>query len=258
MVNTTKNKYVDFISDQHFMKCVGDLFKAYENTKNEYTEKQFYKNKIDPIKLTFDMKFNNLTEKEMIAAEIQRQADKNISNFIGHFHEELMGGITEFEHIKNAGYDLRKVDNTIFAEIKNKQNTVNSSSKETTYQKLQRFAETNTDAKCYWVSLIAGNSYCEQWNQKFEDRTYNHPRVYKVSGDRFYEIVTGDKHAFMKLCTAIPHAIDEYLEKYTSTLKPNNTKVYSDIYSKATKNGVSVTNQLFNDNFNKYNGFPIK
>ena len=65
LANQTNNKYVDFISDQDFMHCIENLFNAYENTKNEYTEKQFYKNKIDPIKLSFDMKFNNLSEKEI-------------------------------------------------------------------------------------------------------------------------------------------------------------------------------------------------
>lgn len=258
MINQTGNKYVDFISDKDFMQCIENLFNAYENTKNEYTEKAFYKNKIDPIKLTFDMKFNDLTEKELISMEIQRQVDKNISNFIGHFHEELLGCIDGYEHKKAAGFDIRKKDNTLFAEIKNKQNTVNSSSKENTYQKLQRFANSYPNSKCYWVSLIANNSYCEQWSQKFDKRTYNHPNVYKVSGDKFYEIVTGDKDAFAKLCAAIPIAIDDFLNKHNTTLAPDNTKVYTDIQAKATKNRSNVTKQLFNDNFKKYNGFPVK
>lgn len=258
MANQTQNKYVEFISDQDFMQCIENLFNAYEKSKNEYTEKEFYKNQIDPIKLTFDMKFNNLSEKEVIALEIQRQIDKNISNFIGHFHEELLGCIDGYEHQKNAGYDLRKKDNTLFAEIKNKKNTVNSSSAEATYQKLQRFAEAHPNSKCYWVSLIAKKSYCEQWSQTFGKRSYNHPRVYKVSGDKFYEIVTGDPHAFAKLCEAIPRAIDDFLTQNSITLKPDNSKIFNDIHAKATKNGVDIIKQMFNDNFKNYNGFPIK
>ena len=49
-----KNKYVDFISDEHFLDCVANLHKAYLKAKNNITKKHFYSNKVDTIKLTFD------------------------------------------------------------------------------------------------------------------------------------------------------------------------------------------------------------
>ena len=52
-----KNKYVDFISDEHFLDCVANLHKAYLKAKNNITKKNFYTNKVDTIKLTFDAKF---------------------------------------------------------------------------------------------------------------------------------------------------------------------------------------------------------
>lgn len=55
-----KNKYVDFISDKHLLMCIDNLYKAYQNAKNNISKKKFYKNKVDTIKLTFDSKFNSI------------------------------------------------------------------------------------------------------------------------------------------------------------------------------------------------------
>ncbi|KGA96741.1 hypothetical protein AJ85_16860 [Alkalihalobacillus alcalophilus ATCC 27647 = CGMCC 1.3604] len=263
------NKFVDFIDDQCFLDCIKSIYIEYEKQKNEYTIKKFYNNQIDPIKLTFDMIFSGVSEKELIEREVQRQMDKNISNFIGHFHEKLLGEIEGFIQKGNAGYDIKRKDNTLFAEIKNKRNTVNSSSKESTYQKLERFAEEYSDAKCYWVSLIAPTSYCTQWNQTFDKtkgpdkmRVYNHPRVYKVSGDYFYEIVTGDSHAFAKVCKALPRAIEDLLQtqiKYTTEIidTEDHSHLFSELFNRSQKNGTNILTQLFNDNFGHYKGFPI-
>ena len=57
-----KNKYVNFITDEHFIECVATLHSAYIKAKNNLTKKSFYSNKIDTIKLTFDSKFNSIDE----------------------------------------------------------------------------------------------------------------------------------------------------------------------------------------------------
>ena len=74
-----KNKYVDFISDEHFLECVANLHNAYLKAKNNVTKKNFYSNKVDTIKLTFDAKFNNIDEESLIQADILRQIDKSIN-----------------------------------------------------------------------------------------------------------------------------------------------------------------------------------
>lgn len=263
------NRFVDFIEDESFLDCIQSIYNEYDKQKNEYTLSKFYKNQIDPIKLTFDMTFSGVSEKELIEREVLRQMDKNISNFIGHFHEKLLGKIEGYVQEDNAGYDIRKEDNTLFAEIKNKRNTVNSSSQESTYQKLERFAEEYPLANCYWVSLIAPTSYLTQWTQTFDKtkgpdkmRTYNHPRVYKVSGDYFYEIVTGDPHAFAKVCKALPKAIEHLLQteiKYTDKIDDSeeNPYLFKELFIRSKENNTNILTQLFNDNFSHYKGFPI-
>ena len=47
------NKYLPFISDEHLLKCIANLHKAYLKAKNNITKKSFYANKVDTFKLTF-------------------------------------------------------------------------------------------------------------------------------------------------------------------------------------------------------------
>ena len=136
------NKYVDFISDEHLLQCIANLYKSYLKAKNNITKANFYSNKVDTIKLTFDANFNGIDEEDLIQAEILRQIDKSINNSIGTFHEQILGGIKGYEVGKLSGFDIKAEDNSLFADIKNKHNTMNSSSAESLFQKLKVYADT--------------------------------------------------------------------------------------------------------------------
>ena len=84
-----------------------------------------------------------------------RQIDKSINNSIGTVHEQILGGIKGYEAGNMSGYDIKAKDNTLFADIKNKHNTMNSSSAEALFQKLVRYADDYKKAKCYWVQILA-------------------------------------------------------------------------------------------------------
>jgi len=258
VMGESRNKYVDFISDKEFLACLDRLYKKYEAKKKGYTLTQFMKNKVDPIKLISDMKINGWSEEEVIYAEINRQIDKTISNHIGHFQEELLGEIKGFEHKRASGYDIRSMDNKLFAEIKNKENTVNSTSKEGTYQKLEAFAIKHPTARCYWVSLIANSSYHQQWVHDTKTKSYCHPNVYKISGDKFYELLTGDPEAFSKVIKAYPIALDDYLQDKEVKARENDNAVYRELKKRAEANQISLMEQLSNENFSIYKGFPLK
>jgi Eco47II restriction endonuclease len=165
-----KNKYVDFISDEHFLVCIANLHTAYLKAKNNITKKNFYTNKVDTIKLTFDAKFNEIDEESLIQAEILRQIDKSINNSIGTFHEQILGGIKGFEVGNLSGFDIKAKDDTLFADIKNKHNTMNSSSSEALFQKLSRYADTYKKSKYYWVQVLAESSFCELWKGKLTEK----------------------------------------------------------------------------------------
>jgi hypothetical protein len=176
---------VNFISDDHLIKCIENLHKSYLKAKKNISKKSFYANKVDTIKLTFDSKFNNIAENDLIQSEILRQIDKSINNSIGTFHEQILGGIEGYEIGKLSGFDIKASDNSLFADIKNKHNTMNSSSAEALFQKLARYADDFKKSKCYWVQILAKGSFNEPWKGEINGKEYSHSRIFKISGDKF-------------------------------------------------------------------------
>lgn len=250
-----KNKYVDFISDEHFLECVANLNKAYTKAKNNLTKKSFYSNKVDTIKLTFDSKFNAIDEESLIKGEILRQIDKSINNSIGTFHEQILGGIKGYEVGKLSGFDIKANDNTLFADIKNKHNTMNSSSAEALFQKLARYADTYKKSKCYWVQILAKSSFCELWQGEINGKEYSHSRVYKISGDQFYALLSGEQDAFYQLYKKLPLVITDYLKSIENTSSENENSALEEINKETKKSKRTVLDQITFENYGFYLGF---
>lgn len=250
--------YLSFISDEDLFKCIGELHRVYENCKKEYTIDDFYKNKVDPIKFQFDMAFNEINEDAYIKAEITRQVDKTISNAIGDFHQNLLGCIDGINNLGvGNGCDLVNDEHTIFAELKNKHNTMNSSSAEATIQKLIQFANKYPNATCYWIQIIAKRSIDELWSGNFNGTFYSHPRVRKISADKFYAMVTGIPNAFYQLCHILPQATQDYLNSLDNEAQgtTDSSTVYNLIATNARNNDKSLIEQIMSDNFDSYLGF---
>lgn len=249
------NKYVDFISDEHFLECVGNLYRSYIKAKNGITKKKFYANKIDVVKLIFDARFNDLTDEAILEHEIRRQIDKSINNSIGTFHEQILGGIDGYEMGKLSGYDIKATNDTLFADIKNKHNTMNSSSAESLFQKLADYANRNKKANCYWVQILAKSSFCEKWQGEINGKEYSHSRVFKISGDKFYELLTGQKDALINLYRALPIAISDYLLTIDNLKDSEGNSAISEIKKGAENSERSIIDQIAYENFNYYLGF---
>lgn len=251
----SKNKYVTFITDEHLLNCIANLHKSYINAKNNITKKDFYSNKVDTIKLTFDAKFNNIDEESLIQSEILRQIDKSINNSIGTFHEQVLGGIDGFESGYLTGYDIKAKDNTLFADIKNKHNTMNSSSAEALFQKLSRYADDNKKAKCYWVQILAKNSFCELWKGEINGKEYSHSRVYKISGDQFYALLSGQQDAYFQLYKALPIAIRDFLSSLVQHNSDNENSALDEIKLETKTSKRSLLDQITFENYSYYIGF---
>ena len=152
---------------------------------------------------------------EVIKDELVRQRDKTNSNAIGYFHQNL------FKYIKNCevpkeGFDViyTKNDGTkIYIEMKNKHNTMNSSSAQKTYMRMLNKIASDNKAECYLVEVIAKNSQNIVWKVSLDGERMENQRIRRVSMDKFYEIVTGDKEAFYKICMELPALIDEIIEE---------------------------------------------
>lgn len=111
----------------------------------------------------------------------------------------------------------------------------------------------------FWLNIKYGFivSIDELWEGSFNGKHYAHPRVRKISADRFYALVTGIPDAFYQLCTVLPQAIKDYLDKLNNTTQGRieTTSVYDELNSRAQRNGKSLLEQIMSDNFSTYIGF---
>lgn len=205
-----ENKYVNFISDEHLLKCVTNLHKSYLKAKNNVSKKSFYSNKVDTIKLMFDSKFNDIDEESLIQSEILRQIDKSINNSIGTFHEQILGGIEGYEMGFLSGYDVKATDDSLFADII--LDELPYKYEEFAFNKLAEIAKFSKYSTCYLVLLNSENSFYEKFIISTDESIISHKRVFKISGDKFYALLTGRENALSELNQAIPIVIDDYLE----------------------------------------------
>lgn len=216
-----------------------DIYNHVKNTVLQYRRninlKEFNKNIVDPIKMTFDAKIYGQNIRQAIEAECFRQIDKTNNNRIGYFHQYLFkyagNGWVVPENGDLGGFDVLNDDLHIYVEMKNKHNTMNSASASDTYVKMQSRILKDDKAVCMLVETIAKKSQNEVWNltinEKGRKESYSHERIRRVSMDKFYEIVFGDKYAFFKLCKVLPCILDDVVSEDVSA-KLSNT-VYDEL-----------------------------
>ena len=209
------NTYVNFISDQHLLSCIANLYKAYLNAKNNITKKTFFANKVDTIKLTFDGKFNSISEEDIIKLEVLRQRDKSFNNSVGTFHEQVLGGIEGFEIGNRKGFNITANDDTLFAVFSSEKLSNNIS--DAVFEKLASTANIFKKSLCYYVLLDDFSDTNEKWVIGHDEYSVSHRRVFKVSLNQFYAIVTNDNNAYDKLINALPDELNEF----TTSLQPS-------------------------------------
>jgi hypothetical protein len=71
----------------------------------------------------------------------------------GNIHQIAIGNWIGWENLGNnheTGCDLRKTDNSVIIELKNKWNTCNSGSEKSLKEKLSLYKKSNPDTECIW------------------------------------------------------------------------------------------------------------
>jgi hypothetical protein len=242
------SKYdIGFISDD-------DLYKHIKDTVDKYRFsidlKKFNKNLIDPIKLTFDSKIYGKSLEQIIESEIIRQIDKSNTNHIGYFHQNIFKYIGEGWEVPKSGFDLINEEKKIYVEMKNKHNTMNSSSAQKTYISMQSKILESAEITCMLVEVIAKNSQNIPWKISINSQQFNHENIRRVSIDKFYAQVTGDDDAFKKLCEVLPRVLDDVIKNQTNDNIENS--VFNELNSIAPEN---LLKSLYLLSFSKYDGF---
>lgn len=243
---------LDFIDRNDFKKHVSDTIKTYDNTLKGIDLNSFNSNIIDPIKLTFDSKVYRKTIEEVIKNELVRQRDKTNTNAIGYFHQNLFKYIDNCE-VPNVGFDViytRPNGSRVYVEMKNKHNTMNSSAAQKTFLKMTTQILNDDNCDCYLVEIIAKRSQNIVWNVSLDYERVSNEHIKRVSIDKFYEEVTGDKDAFYKICKQLPIIIDEIISE-------NNEFVVEDdiVISELRSTNPDILKSLYMLAFSTYEGF---
>lgn len=235
-----------FISDQDIYNHVK---KTVESYRREITLAQFNENVVDPIKLTFDSKVYNKTIKQAIEDECFRQIDKSNSNRIGYFHQNIFRYAGNGWIVPKEGFDVENPKLHIYVELKNKHNTMNSASSQKTYMKMQAQLLDDDQATCYLVEAISKKSKDETWRITLDKRPRVHKHIRRMSIDKFYELVFGQKDAFYKLCKLLPRIIEDVIKENVE-LSIKNT-----VYNELTERHANLMTALYLLAFSTYEGF---
>ncbi|HHU83782.1 MAG TPA: Eco47II family restriction endonuclease [Clostridiales bacterium] len=246
-----------FIKQEDFEKHVENTLNQYRDTLKSMNLKEFNKNIIDPIKLLFDKNVMQESFEKLINMEIYRQRDKTNTNAIGYFHQNMFKYIKNCE-VPNSGWDIiyksPNTNNIYYVEMKNKHNTMNSSSASKTFMRMQNHllnSEDRENSICALVEVIAKQSQNIPWVVTLDkEKQQSNERLRRISIDKFYEIVTGEKYAFRDMCLQLPKTIEKIIEANESLQIENDT-----VLKELNNLGKDKSIALYKLAFETYEGF---
>lgn len=263
-----------FITKEDFTKHVAATIAQYDKKLAPVDIEKFNSNIVDPIKMIFDKSVYQYSWEELIGNEIFRQRDKSANNDIGYFHQRIFqyidncrvpdngkeGGWDVIFH-KQEGISLPDGDcvKTVYVEMKNKHNTMNSSSAGKTYIKMQNQLLQDDDCACFLVEAIAKKSQNIKWTTMVNGSNVGHKRIRRVSLDQFYALVTGDEDAFYKMCMVLPEVINNVVNDNSEINIPQDT-VVNELHNIARNlhldnEELSMAMAVYLLGFSTYNGF---
>lgn len=241
-----RNYNLGFISNENIYNHVRETVNRYSASIDL---KEFNKNIIDPIKLTFDAKVYGRSMEEVVASECMRQMDKSNNNHIGYFHQNLFRYAGNGWSVPSEGFDVVNEEQHIFVEMKNKHNTMNSAASQKTYMKMQNKIVRDSRATCMLVEAIATKSQNKTWIVTVDKEQFNNEHIRRVSMDKFYEIVFGDAQAFAKLCRALPDILDDVIAEMSRGDNQNT------VFAELAAISPNIMKSLYLLAFRTYDGF---
>ena len=166
----------------------GLTYQLLHDLKNEvlycYNNTLLQNNGNDIFKELFCKKLYNINYKEF---ERLRIKDKIINNHIGLFHEKVLQNALGYKKYT----DISNQSETIFIQVKNKHNTMNSNSLK--YLKI-KMLELNINKPNSIIILGVINDLPNNKSDKVFIKNYNNIR--RLSGKDLYKFVTNDENAF--------------------------------------------------------------
>lgn len=265
---------LSFISESDFTAHVRATIEKYGDKLESFDLDRFNKNIVDPIKLIFDKTVYRASWEETISNEIFRQRDKSNNNDIGYFHQRIFNYIANCHVPDNGtegGWDViyrnpngivlpdGAVVHTVYVEMKNKHNTMNSASAGKTFIKMQNQLLKDDDCACFLVEAIAKTSQNIKWETTVDGTRVGHKLIRRVSLDKFYALVTGQDDAFYQMCMVLPSVIQSVVNEAGEQLVPHDI-VFQQLSKLADNSGLekqdmAIAMAIYLLGFESYNGF---
>ncbi len=266
---------LSFISEKDLTNHVKDTIDKYGEKLESFDIVRFNKNIVDPIKMIFDKTVYQTSWDEIVGNEIFRQRDKSNNNDIGYFHQRI------FQYINNChvpdngtegGWDVifqvpdgitlpeGDVVHTVYVEMKNKHNTMNSAAAGKTYIKMQSQLLDDDDCACFLVEAIAKKSQNIKWSTTVDGKSVSHKKIRRVSLDQFYALVTGQEDAFYKMCMVLPQMIEKVVNEGGEDVKVPHDSVMIELRRIAKQmntddENLAMSLAVYLLGFSTYNGF---
>ena len=194
----------------------------------------------------------------------------NINLFKGYFYQRIFQYIANCEG-PNTGWDVIDKNpngvevtdgntvSTVFVEMKNKHNTMNSASAGKTFIKMQAQLLEDDDCACLLVEAIAQKSQNIKWETTVDKKKVGHKLIRRVSLDEFYAMVTGQEDAFYQMCMVLPSVIQKAVDSLEHVTIPNDT-VIDELQKIALQNGaedddMAIAMAVYMLGFGGYKGF---
>ena len=148
---------------------------------------------------------------------------------------------------------------TVYVEMKNKHNTMNSASAGKTFIKMQNQLLNDDDCACFLVEVIAQRSQNIKWETTVDKKKVGHKLIRRVSLDQFYALVTEQKDAFYQMCMALPTVIEKAVKDFEGTIVPHDT-VIDELREMAAKQDIeyedmAIAMAAYMLGFGSYKGF---
>ena len=105
------------------------------------------------------------------------------------------------------------------------------------------------DATCMLVEVIARNSQNVVWNVSLDGSPVSNENIRRVSIDKFYELVTGERTAFKELCEQLPKVIEDIVNDIELDAESNT------VFTELEQISPNLLKSLYLLSFKKYEGF---
>lgn len=244
--------YLSWISNDDLETVVTEIYTSFAGSVlTRETLKGLQQNIIDPFAFMLSATLSHQDIGDWLQDELVRQTQKTLGNAIGKFHQRLLGlcnGWKDLGTKDTSGLDLmgQTTIGISYAEIKNKYNTMNTSSRKTVFNKLKRAIDEYGADQAFLVEILprGGKAYHQTW--EYKETKYSQAntdkRIQIISGDKFYALVTGHNNALEQLFFILPTVLSNIINSKDvprKIIKIDGEKIKQELQSQIQKNNLT-------------------